>query len=521
MIRWTIVAAALLAVLSARAARADDAPYVLPEFLTAPPNLPPGADPAAVWRLDLAEALQLAMRRNLNVVIEKQSVRAASLAITVAGGPFEPTLTANYTHVHQHTPPVIAQQGMIGQLFDSSEDDWSAGLSQKLQSGTLLSVNFFNARLSSSFGTAVEPLNYTSTLSFGVSQPLLRGFSRDLAIPRVELLKARISSERERQQLAVVATDVVERTEVAYWDLVEALHRYEVDLQSKKRAEDQLALTRRQIDAGTLPPGDMIPAESTLAQRQLAVVQSEENVNATADRLRAMMNLPRDQWSRPILPVDVPRFVPDATSPEDALALAIKHRPELAQAALDLQSAALSVRKADNDKLPQVDLSLSATLFGEDASYATALNQVANANGNTWTAAVNMTWTPLRRATSAAAEIQRVQHQVLSAQREQRVQDIWFQVRDAVRNLRSADRQVHAAAKSRELAGKTLELEERRFANGQSSNFFIGQRQGELAAAQVAELSAVLAHAKASAALLRATGRLLAERNVELVVAKP
>jgi outer membrane protein TolC len=507
--------------LHVRGARGDDAPYVPPDFVTSAPHLPAGVDPATAWRLDLAEALQIAMRRNLNIVIERQSVRTTALAITVAGGPFEPTLGAAYLHTHQTTPPTSLQQGMIGQLFNYVEDDWSLTVAQKFQSGTLFQVGFNNVRSSSTLGTAVQPLNYLSTVSLGVTQPLLRGFSRDLAIPRIDLLKARITSEKERQQLAVVAADVVERTEDAYWDVVEALHRYELDQQSQQRAADQLALTHRQIDAGLLPPGDVIAAEGTVAQRQLALVQSEEAVNAATDRLRAILNLPREDWAKPILPVDPPRFTPDATSPDDALALAIKNRPELAQAALDLQTAQLAIRKAENDKLPEIDLSLNASLVGEDAAYGGALSQVASANGNTWTVAVNMTWTPLRRATTAAAEIQRVQRQVVAAQRDQKVQDIWFQVRDAVRNLRGAGRQVVVAARSRELAGKTLELEERRFVNGQSSNFVVAQRQGELSVAQVAELSAVLAHEKAAAALLRATGRLLAERHIELAVVAP
>jgi len=91
-------------------------------------------------------------------------------------------------------------------------------------------------------------------------------------------------------------------------------------------------------------------------------------------------------------------------------------------------------------------------------------------------------------------------------------------VRDAVRNQRSAARQVAAAAHFRELSEKSLEVEQRKFLNGTSSNFVVAQRQEELAAAQLSELTAVLGHTKAAAALSRATGQLLAERHIELGV---
>ncbi len=262
----------------------------------------------------------------------------------------------------------------------------------------------------------------------------------------------------------------------------------------------------------------MISAESTLAQRQLQLVQAEEAIALASDQLRAILNLPREQWTRPILPTDVPHFEPDATSAEDALAVALKHRPELAQMDIDLRSSQLAVRKAENDTLPQIDLGLSGTLVGQDERYGDTLSQLGNVEGRGWNVLLNLTWTPLRRATKAAAEIERTRHAANITRREQLVQQIWFAVRDAVRNQRSAARQVEAAAHFRELAEKSLEVEQRKFLNGTSSNFLVAQRQEELAAAQLSELTAVLGHTKAATALARATGELLDDRHIELGV---
>jgi outer membrane protein len=311
-------------------------------------------------------------------------------------------------------------------------------------------------------------------------------------------------------------TDVVEKTEDAYWELVRAIHGYDLAVRTQKVADDQLALTHRQIDAGLLPTSDVIAAESTVAQRQLAVVQGEEQIEAAADQLRSQLNLPRDKWARPILPVDAPTFQPDATSAEDALALALHHRPELAAADLDVATAALGVRKADNDTLPEIDLGAQISLVGEEARFGPTLDQLVGGAANAWTAMVNVTWTPLRRAANAAAQSARDNARLTTLQREQTVQQIWLEVRDAVRSQRSAARQVIAAAHARSLAEQTLDIEQRRFVNSQSSTFVVAGRQQEVASAQLAELNAVLDHERATAALLRATGRLLAARNVEL-----
>jgi outer membrane protein len=500
-------------------ARGDDQPaYEAPDFLRQPPPLPAGVDAATVWRLDLAEALRLALRQNLGIAIERSTVQIARLGVDVARGGFEPLLTASFDHGRADLPPVSSQEAGAGETVTIINQDWRLSLAQRLATGMRLELAFNNSRDRSTSRIAVEPLNYRSALSLSVTQPLLRGFSPDLVVPRIDVLRAELASQRERQQLVVVAVDVVERTEAAYWDLAQALYRHDLELRSHRRAEDQLALTRRQIDAGLLPPSDLISAESTLAQRKLQLLRSEQDIEQASDRLRGVLNLPRDQWQRAILPVDVPRFVALSGQAEDLFAIAIKNRPELAQLDLDLKSELLAVRRADNDKLPQIDLGVTASLVGQDGRYRDALDQIGRTDAPGYTVFVNMTWTPLRRATSAAAETERARHQIALARREQTIQDVWLAVRDAVRAQRSAALQVNAAGRFRELSSQSLEVEQRKFLAGTSSNFIVAQRQEELASAQLAELTAVLEHQKASAAVHRSTGRLLEERRIELEV---
>ncbi|HEY1556854.1 MAG TPA: TolC family protein [Kofleriaceae bacterium] len=516
MLRRSLVLAALC--LAAPAYADDTAPYTPPDFMAQPPPLPPDVDASHAWRLDLAEALRVALHQNFGIVVERESLQIAHLGVTVAGGTFEPVLNGTYAHSTSDTPPLVLQAGTAGEILTYGDDNWLLTASQRLSTGTKLSVNFLSDRASSSAGTAVEPLIYNSSLSLSVTQPLLRGFSTDRVIPRIDILRARLGSEREREQLAVAAMTLVEQTEDAYWDVVDALYSYDLDRRSQQRAVDQLALTNRQIAAGLAPPSDLIGAESTRAQRDLTVVQAELTVEQAWDRLRATLNLPRDEWSRPILPVEAPRFQVESTTPEQQLQIAIANRPELAQVAIDLQTEELAVRQAENNKLPEIDLSLNAGLLGQDDRYGGALREFGRADAKQYGIGVNVTWTPLNRANGAAAEIERARQRVAVVNRDKAVQDTWFAVRDAVRNQASAERQVYAAAKSRELSEQTLDVEQRRFVAGTSSNFVVAQRQEEVATAQLAELHAILAHEKARAALLHATGKLLDDRDIRLDV---
>jgi len=495
-------------------ARADQpAPYVPPEFVTVAPTVP--GDQADLWRLELDDALQLAVRQNLGIVLVRESLVIARRNVDLARGELEPVLTASYRHSDVDSPPVSSTDGGD---FTSVDDALSLGLQEKFATGLQVALGADAIRTRSSSGSAVErgaPL-VRSSASLSLRQPLLRGFSTDLAIPRLTILRARLASARGRDSLAIAMADVVERTETAYWDAVAALYRHDLAVGSAKRAADQLELTRKQIAAGLLPPSDLISAESTLAQRELQQVQAELAVTQSWDALRGVLNLPRAQWSRPILPVEPPRFEAGTLTAEQALSVALANRPEPDQLDLDVQDASLAVRKADNDRLPQIDLGLTGALVGQGSNYRGAFGQLGRAEAPGWQVMVDFSWTRLQRAGVAAAEIQRSQRTIAIARREQLIQTIWAEVRSALRNQESAARQVSAAARFRELAERSLELEQRKFLNGTSSNFFVAQRQEELAVAQLAELDALLDHTKAATTLSHATGVLLTERGITI-----
>lgn len=496
------------------AAFADDG-YAPPPFLAQAPSLPASIDARAVWRLDLAETLRIALRNNLDVVIERKAVQIAAHTVDAAEGALlEPTVTAGFAHGDSHSPPATSQEGSAGEILKLVDDSWRIGLDKRFGTGTQVGVEMSNGRSKSTLGTAVAPLNYRSTLSLGITQPLLRGFSPDLVVPQLDVLRAKVASKQEHARLAVAVADVVTRAEAAYWNVLEALYRYDLAMRTETGAQEQRALTKRQIDAGTLPPSDLIGAESTLAQRELEVVQAEQAIETSWDQLRTVLQLPREEWSRPILPTDTPRFTSGTESDEQAMQAAITSRPELAQLDLDLQAALLSIRKAENDRLPQIDVGLSTALVGQDTAYGGALAQLGKVDAWGWNVFVNFTWTPMNRASGAATAIARLEHEQAAARREQVVQSVWAEVRGALRAQSGAERQLLAARRFRELAEQSQDIEQRKFLTGNAQNIDVAQRQDAVARARLAELDALIAHNLAAAAVLRATGRLLPARGL-------
>ena len=99
--------------------------------------------------------------------------------------------------------------------------------------------------------------------------------------------------------------------------------------------------------------------------------------------------------------------------------------------------------------------------------------------------------------------------------REQILVGVRAEIREALRAIDTAERQLFASAKFRDLAERSLDVEQRRFLNGLSSNFIVAQRQAELAQARLAELEALIQHENASSDLQLAIGQLLEARGLK------
>lgn len=500
-----------------QAALAQDAGlYIEPDFMREPPVLPDSLTRHGVRKLDLQEAIAVAVKNNLGIELTRVQLDASQHHLAASRGQFEPTVNAWYNHLSSISPPTTSQEGTAGDILEFQSDGWFVGLAHRLRSGTELGIDFSNSRTDSSLGTAVEPIVFRTGMDLRVSQRLLRGFSLDLDVPSQDILRAEIAAESAGHDVRIAMIDTVRRTDDAYWELVQALKNYQVQLGSLELARQQMELTQRQIEAGTLAPADLINAEGTLAERELSLVQAESAIVQAADQLRHVLNLPRPEWSTAILPVDAPAFEPIDPDLDQAMQKALALRPELAKHQLAIERAALDVRMAENNRLPTLDVTFRYGVLGQDELYGSALGQMASIDARTWSVLLNFSWTPLGRESKARLEALRAQQHAAAIQRDQQVLDLYTEVRAAVRQLDTAARQVRAAARFRALAERSLDAEQRKFLNGMTSNFLVAQRQAELARARQAEVAAVIAHRQAKTRLELVTGELLDGRQIHV-----
>jgi len=514
-----VVSGVLCAVMASKAAWSDE-PYRVPDELTRQPRLPEAMQGRPALALSVSDAIRTAAQQNLGITLSREQYVAAHHFIDVQWGrSFEPVVRGTYSASESTTPPTLSllQNGDQAIVLNTQGGNWALGVTQTLETATQLSLGYSSLRALTRPGQ-IAPLVYNAGLNFTLTQPLLKNFAFDMDVPRQDVLRASFDSDRARQDARAALIAAVKSTDDAYWDLVQALKTYAIQHDSLNLADEQLALTQRQIDAGILAPSDLITVESTQAQREYALLQAESQIGTASDVLRTALNMPREEWDRPLLPVDPPQFAERAMDLDTICQIALKNRPDVAQARIDVEKAALNVRVAKTDRLPELDAVFNYGLAGQGITYGDTVNQLFATNLPSWSATFNFTWAPLTKAAEANVESLRATESARQTQLEQVRVSLYAELRNDLRNLDFAARQVRAAAKFRDLAQRALDAEQRKFLNGNnmSNNILVALKQDQLAQAQAAELAAIIAHHKASTAIDAAMGILLDQRSIDL-----
>ncbi len=153
--------------------------------------------------------------------------------------------------------------------------------------------------------------------------------------------------------------------------------------------------------------------------------------------------------------------------------------------------------------------------------YGTALGNLFRNEFRTVSFGLQITL-PLRNRTAKAnlARSQEVTRQT-DLQTRRLLQNIEVEVRNAVQSVETAKMRIDAAKAAREYAQQQLEGEEKKFAAGLSTTFFILQRQNDLSQAQYAELQALADYNKSVATLQRVVSTTLSSNGVEIQADTP
>ncbi|MFZ0950979.1 MAG: TolC family protein [Candidatus Sulfotelmatobacter sp.] len=462
---------------------------------------------------------------------------------------FDPVVTGTLQEDHFSQQAVSIFQGVLPQTsLVQNTGTVNFAYNQAFQWGTNLSVGFNNTRqTTNSFFTSVSPaLNSSFKATF--TQHLLQGFG---FAPNTRFIRI-AKNNRELTDVAfrLQIIDSVDQIENIYWDLVYAYENARVQNESLAFAQKTLSDTKKQVEIGSLAPIETVRAQSTVAQDQQLVTAAQTNLqleqllmkNALTRTLKDPMLATAEVI--PTSTMDVPaqeQVVPA----EDLINDALRHRPELVESRIDLNSRELSNKAVRSALRPTLDLfayyggsgvggdqnpanacatpptmlqmefgCASNTVPNEPPVFPTTsiggtLNQLVNSTAPDKGVGLSLN-IPLR---NRAAQAVQIRSELEYRQAQMRLQQIENQVGIEIRNAQYAVQQNRASVDSAqaavELARQSLDAEQKKYQFGTSTTTLVLQYESQLATAESGLVNATVAYEKSRIELDRATGTLL------------
>lgn len=474
----------------------------------------PAQQAPQVRRLTADEAVRLALENNLGIRIARFEPQIQDLNVLSARASWTPAATSTFQHGSSEQPADSLLAGSTTSIT-SGQFLSTAGVRQTLTHGGSYEIGWDATRstTNSTFSTFNPRLR--SNLSLNFTQPLMRGWDIDNIRQQLQTsTKNREISDVDVRETLAATSRTVRR---AYMDLAYANANILVQRQSLDLARQSLRDTRARIEIGTTPPIDEVADQSEVANREEAVIIAEAAIAQAEDTLRALIFDPKqpDFWTVRIETSDLPAFQPTPVNVDAAIKSALDRRTDLERSRKQVELGDINVRFLRNQTLPDVTASVDyglTALGGTQSRYAPGpnpftpgplidqvnrrffpmLGDLFGFESPRWTAQVNISY-PLGTS-SAEANLARgrLQQSQLQTQIAQQQLNISTQVRQVARSVNTNQQRVQTSRVSRELAERRLEAEQRKFAAGTSTNFFVFQAQRDLAFARNSELRAIL-----------------------------
>lgn len=308
------------------------------------------------------------------------------------------------------------------------------------------------------------------------------------------------SADRETA-IADVRLDVAR----AYWTLVMTRETVRVLEQSLDRADAWVGDVKARVDAGVLPPNDVLSAQAQRARQSVRLIQARHDASI------AELDLARLTGLAPGTPITVatPAATPlagiaelEATGPADEDALverALASRPETAALASRSESLRSNAAVARAGTRPY----LVGVAAVEPARPNTRFVPPTDRWRTSWNLGVTFTW-PLFDSGRAAAEAKALDQQAtaVDARRADVEGLLGIEVRQRIRDVLTTRASIAAAAEAVAAASEARRVVEERFRAGVATST-------DVLDAQVAALDAEVEHTRLQASLRLTEARLL------------
>lgn len=484
---------------------------------------------SATRSLSLRECVELALRRNLDLQIERLAVDIAGDQMRGSYGAYMPVLTATARHESINQPGNFDPKKFNGDLaYELNTDTVSPSLKGEVPFG--LSYNFggfaaqnealtdFNLVPASAVffpGGIRRTNNYYSDAGLALQQHLLRDSWIDAHWDQVLVRRKdfKISQQGLRFQLMQTLLEV----ESLYLDLVAARENIRALEKALEMKQQFVTETHRRVQVGDLPPLDADQAETQMQNTLTMLAGARQNFTSLEAALKNLFTDDFRAWADVELqPSEGLVAMPPGVNREESFANALRRRPDLAEARLALEKSAVEVHFRMNQLFPSVDLIGRYGGIGVQGDLGSALTDSFNFKNPEYFYGVVVSFPLNNLSERNSYRASKGARQIAELQLRKAEQAVLVQVADWASRVEFRFSQVGSTHQARIYAESALDAEVKKLQNGFSTSFVVLQLQEILTAARTAEVQALADYNKAQAQLAFAEGKTLERNRVEV-----
>ncbi len=482
------------------------------------------AAPSPTAAFTLEQATRVAARNNLDIAIAQIQPAISQAAIVQAEAVFDAVFFTEFqfAKIDQPQPGRVVQGFPIGvttQVADTA--NLATGIRKPLTTGGQLTVStgfdYFNNKTEGS-QTSPDPA-WTADVLVGITQPLLRNFGTE--INRAQIYLTRNAHQGDVLTLYAQLLASMADVEATYWNLVAARRTLAIQQRLLEMTEEtRTTLVRRaQFDVN---PVQVAQAAAFVEIRRQEVIRARNAVRQFSDQLKQLLHDPKLPIADETLlvPLDEPIEQPLAFSLLDSVTTALRHRPELRQALLDIDDASIRQRVADNQRLPDLTLNAQMQYRGLDGKLDEAYDELSEADFIDYLVGAQFEQPIGNRAAEAQLRQARLARQQAVFGYKRAVQEVVLEVKTALRDVETSYELIAVTRAARRAAAENLRalLEREEKGEALTPEFLLDLKlntQQRLADAEIRELQAIVDYNIAIARLYQATGTLLERNQIE------
>lgn len=482
--------------------------------------------------LTLQDAVELGLKNNLDIIVEKYQKKIALEKVIEEKGIFDPVLFCDLNKENKKIP--IAEVFYPRGFYENETLATKLGIEGMAMTGATYGVDLSFSRSESTSEVQTFSPNYSAYLSFKLTHPLLKDFGIEITKTRIRV--AEKGSEISRLHVKNIAIETVMAVEDAYLDLVFQNKNLILQNESLVLARKLLTETMIKVKAGEIAPINIIQAKTGIASREQDVIIAKNELARSENRLRLLLDLADSADG--FIPVDMPNKNHILPFLKDCLKRALKSRPDLMAAMLEVEQKIIQERYAKNQARPRLDLigeygfrgmSGSSSPYGDPTgsriqdtsfegkeSWSDAFDGFFSDSGyDFWSVAVKF---------EVPFGNQRARSRILQAGFDKKRSDIKVkrleneirnEVKTAFLDIKTGIKRMDVAKTAVDLAEEQLYYEEVRFRAGESVSYNILKFQKNLTEKQMDELRAAIDYNRALSRLKGAEGESLNEYGIE------